>query len=46
MRQRIDLARLYRQAVRAVPATNGGQPPLKLPDACPVTLDGLLADAS
>ncbi len=45
MRQRLDLARIYRQALRAVPATMDGQPPQPLPDACPVTLDELLGDA-
>jgi hypothetical protein len=45
MRQRLDLARLYRQALRAVPATMDGQPPQPLPDACPATLDELLGDA-
>lgn len=42
MRQRISLERLYRQALRAVPETNDGEPPLPLPDVCPVTLDELL----
>jgi len=45
MRWRLDLARLYRQALRAVPATMDGQPPQPLPDACPATLDELLGDA-
>jgi hypothetical protein len=45
MRQRLDLARIYRQALRAVPATMDGQPPQPLPDACPATLDELLGDA-
>ena len=44
MRQRIDLARLYARALRALPETNDGQPPLPVPDVCPVTLDELLAD--
>lgn len=44
MRQRIKLDRLYRQARRAVPETNDGQPPLPPPDVCPVTLDELLRD--
>lgn len=44
MRQRIKLDRLYRQARRAVPETNDGQPPLPSPEACPVTLDELLHD--
>ena len=43
MRQRIDLDRLYRQARHILPDTIDGQPPLPVPDACPVTLDELLA---
>ena len=44
MRQRIDVGRLYQRALRAVPETIDGQPPLPVPDICPVTLDELLAD--
>ncbi|WP_428540317.1 DUF29 domain-containing protein [Rhodopila sp.] len=44
MRQRIDLARIYRQALRSIPETMDGQPPLPLPDVCPMTLDDLLSD--
>ena len=44
MRQRIDVARLYQRALRAMPETVDGQSPLPVPDACPVTLDELLAD--
>jgi hypothetical protein len=44
MRQRINLAKLYRQALRALPETIDGQPPLPLPEMCPVTLDELLSD--
>ena len=44
MRQRIDRERIHRRALRAVPDTIDGQPPLPLPRACPVTLDELLAD--
>ena len=44
MRQRIDLAKLYRQALRAVPETMDGQPPLPLSATCPVTLDELLGE--
>jgi hypothetical protein len=44
MRQKIDLARIYRQALRALPATMDDQPPLPVPEACPVTLDELLAE--
>ena len=42
MRQHIDLARLYRQALRALPETIDGQPALPLPETCPVILDELL----
>lgn len=44
MRQRIDLARIYRRALRIMPDTIDGQPPLPVPQDCPVTLDELLAD--
>jgi hypothetical protein len=44
MRQRIDLARLYRRALRAVPETIDGQLPLPMPEVCPVTLDVLLGE--
>ena len=44
MRQRINLARLYTQALRAIPETIDGQAPLPMPEVCPVTLDDLLSD--
>jgi hypothetical protein len=44
MRQKIDVADLYAKALRALPETIDGQPPLPLSDVCPVTLDELLAD--
>jgi hypothetical protein len=44
MRQRINLARIYRQACRALPETVDAQPPLPVPDACPVTLDEMLGE--
>ena len=44
MRQRIDLARIYRRALRGLPKTIDGQPPLPVRDTCPVTLDELLAE--
>jgi hypothetical protein len=44
MRQRIDLAKLYRRALRAVPETIDGQPPLPMAEVCGVTLDELLND--
>jgi hypothetical protein len=42
MRQRLDVAGLYADALAAVPETIDGQPPLPVPDVCPVTLDELL----
>jgi hypothetical protein len=45
MRQRLDVARIYRQALHALPETIDGQPPLSVPETCPMTLDELLADA-
>lgn len=43
MRQRIDLAALYRQAADQLDGvTHDGRPPRALPDACPFTLDQLL----
>ena len=44
MRQRINLARIYRVARRGLPETTDGQPPLPTPEICPVTLDELLSD--
>ena len=46
MRQRIDVADLYRKAKSILPETIDGQPLLPVPDECPVTLDELLAGAS
>ena len=37
MRQRIDIDRIYRRALRRLPDTIDGQPPLPVPDVCPVT---------
>ena len=42
MRQRIDVADLYRRALNRLPESIDGQPPLPVPTACPVTLDELL----
>ena len=39
MRQRIDLAELYRRALNAMPETMDGQPPLPVPATCPLTLE-------
>lgn len=44
MRQRLDMTRIYTLAVRQLPETIDGQPPLPIPDVCPVTLDELLSD--
>jgi hypothetical protein len=42
MRQRIDVRDLYAKALRIVPETIDGQPPLPPETDCPVTLDELL----
>jgi Domain of unknown function DUF29 len=44
MRQKIDLAGLYADALAAMPETVDGQPPLPVPQVCPVTLDELLGE--
>ncbi len=44
MQQRIDLAKVYRRALRAMPETIDDQPPLPVPQNCPATLEELLAD--
>ena len=44
MRQRLDLAMIYRRARHRFPQQIDGQPPLPLPENCPVTLDELLID--
>jgi hypothetical protein len=44
MRQRLDLARIYRRALRGLPETIDGTPPLPVPETCPVSLDELLGD--
>ncbi len=46
MRQHIDMTALYRRALRGLPDSIDSQPPLPLPDACPVTLDELLSEAA
>ena len=43
MADRIDMAKLYRQALRAMPDLEDGVPPLPVPTVCPVTLAELLA---
>jgi hypothetical protein len=42
MAQRIDVAKLYREALHRMPETIDGVPPLPVPPVCPVTLDELL----
>jgi hypothetical protein len=44
MRQKIDVADLYADALAAIPETIDGQPPLPMPEICTVTLDELLGD--
>lgn len=44
MRQKVDVAGIYADALRGLPDTIDGQPPLPVPDVCPVTLDELLGD--
>ena len=46
MAQRIDVAKLYREALRRMPETMDDTPPLPVPPACPVTLKELLAEPS
>jgi Domain of unknown function DUF29 len=43
MRRQIDVGVLYRRARRLLPETIDGNPPLPVPEECPVTLDELLA---
>jgi hypothetical protein len=44
MRERIDLASLYRDAVRGLPDAIDGQAPLPVPETVVATLDELLAE--
>jgi Domain of unknown function DUF29 len=44
MAQRIDMAKLYRQARRAMPDTIDGTLPLPVPATCPVTLEEMISD--
>ena len=46
MRQRIDVAEIYRRALRRLPASLDGQEPLAVPSECTLTLDELLAGAA
>ena len=45
MRQRIDLAGLYADALAGLPETMDNQAPLPASEPCPFTLDELLAEA-
>jgi hypothetical protein len=44
MRQRIDLAGVYHDALKALPEMMDDQPPLPVSEVCPATLDALLAE--
>jgi hypothetical protein len=44
MRQRINLAELYADALDRLPDSMDGLQPLPVPQACPVTLDELLGE--
>jgi Domain of unknown function DUF29 len=46
MRQRLDIAKLYRQALRRMPERMEGTNPLPIPVACPVTLDEMLSEGA
>ena len=43
-RPELALATLWRRALRRMPETIDGTPPLPVPEACPVTLDELLGE--
>jgi hypothetical protein len=42
MRRNIDVAGIYADALKALPARMDGQPPQPVSPTCPMTLDGLL----
>jgi hypothetical protein len=44
MRQRIDLAKIYRKALRGLPTSIDSQPPLPVQQTCEYTLDQLPAE--
>jgi Domain of unknown function DUF29 len=44
MRQRLDVVRIYRRALRTLPDSMDGGPPATLPADCPWSLDELLAE--
>ncbi len=41
IRQRIDVTEIYAQALRALPDTIDGEPPMAVPVVCPITLEGI-----
>ena len=43
MRRRLDLADIHAGALRGLPETSDGRPPLPVPATCPVTSEELLA---
>jgi hypothetical protein len=45
MRQKIDMADLYRRALNRLPDSIDDQPPRALPETCPVTLDEIFSTA-
>jgi len=44
MRDKIDMAKRYRRALRGMPDTIDGQPPGPVPAECPMTLEELIAE--
>ncbi len=42
MRQKLDVAGIYADALSALPDTMDGQAPLPVPEVCPITLDNLI----
>ena len=44
MRERIDVASIYRDALRGLPTTIDGEAPLPVPETCPVALEDLLGE--
>ena len=44
MQTRLDMARIYRRALRALPDSMDGTPPLALPAECPWSLEEMLAE--
>lgn len=43
MRSQIDMEELYRDALGRLPETIDGQPPMAVPEACPVSFDEMVA---